>query len=363
MADSSPTDGSEGTSIANMKNNACEDSPPQFESRPRSVIVDADDLAALAAEFSEAEKAITLTDDDKLAPKGAICKVKEIFDTKTSGCSCCTIYVEEKPGLDRAKETEAAEIEAAENRLAQFSIIRRMTPHGAGRWNTHSIVVNSRRIQASLAKVFKGYPVTYADDHELVLKPKWIPFCHRWDRLLEEERNETDAETQSHLTLLRSILDSCLAESLKRRDLVARTGLATFDDLELLFEPGQTVILGDTEDNMDAGIVCGVDKCGDCYLLTVDTTAWDGEQFGLTEKEWRLDTFKGTRKVHGLHIFPLHMHPECEKISRGLIERGKKYERLRGQHFLAYASKTDLEHVSNPIAYRWRNYLAGATAI
>lgn len=363
MADLSPPDGSEGIGKENMQSKASEDSPPELESRPRSVVIDADDLVALAAEFSEAEKATTLADDDKLAPKGSICKVKEIFDTKTSSCPCCTEWVDEKPGLDRAEE-----VEAAENRRAQFSIIRRMTPHGAGRWKTHSMIVNSRSIQASLAKVFEGYPVTYADDHNLELTPKYIPFCHRWDRLLEAERNETEAETKSHLALLRSALENDLAESLKRRDLVARTGLASFDDLELLFEPGQTLILGNAKDDMAAGIVREVAKIvpdygSPFYLMTVDTTAWDGERFGLTEKEWRLSFFKGTRRVHILHISPLHMHPDREEISRGLIERGKKYERLRGQHFLAYASKINLEHVSVPTAYRRRTCLATATLL
>lgn len=80
--------------------------------------------------------------------------------------------------------------------------------------------------------------MTYADDHKLELAPKYIPFCHRWDKYLEVERDEPDAETKRHLTLLRSTLEIDLADSLERRDLPARTGLASFNDLELLFEPG-----------------------------------------------------------------------------------------------------------------------------
>ncbi|KAL2284672.1 hypothetical protein FJTKL_08764 [Diaporthe vaccinii] len=169
------------------------------------------DLDALAAEFNEAEKAATgedsaeteedtakaLADDDKLAPNGSICEVKEIYDTKTSNCGCCPEWVDEKPGRDHTEEHKAAE-----NRRLQFSVIRRLTPHGAGRWKTHSILINSRRIQAAMAKVFEGYPVTYADDHDLELTPKFIPFCHRWEKLLEVGRDEPDAEIKRHLDLL-----------------------------------------------------------------------------------------------------------------------------------------------------------------
>ncbi|KAG6354289.1 hypothetical protein INS49_004894 [Diaporthe citri] len=311
------------------------------------------DSNALAAEFNEAEKAATeedpsktLADDDELAPKGSICEAKEIFDTKTSSCSCCTEWVDEKPERDRTEQSEAAE-----SRRAQFSVIRRLTPHGAGGWRTHSILINSRSIQEALAKVFVGYPVTYSDDHNLELTHKFIPFLHRWDKLLEVEQDEPDAETKRHLTLLRSTLEIDLADNLKRRNLVARTGLASFPDMELLFEPGQVVICERSDGIMTAGVTREVTLepstiwSARHYLVDVDTTAWDGKRFGVEQKEWRLDDFSGTRKVHSLDIYPLHMHPDHEKIPRELIDRGKKYERLRGQHFVAYTGETRSENV------------------
>lgn len=352
MSDSSPPVQSQDIASEDMQIKASENAPLKLEQRSQSPKSDNSDLDALAAEFNEAEKADAeedpagTPDNETLAPKGSICEVKEIFDTKTSNCACCTEWVDEKPGRDRTEENEAAE-----NRRAQFSIIRRLTPHGAGGWKTHSMLVNSRSIQAALGKVFEGYPVTYADDHNLELTPKYIPFCHRWDRLLEVERDEPDIETKRHLTLLRSTLEIDLAHSLQRRDLVARTGLASFNDLQLLFEPGQIVIEG-SGGIMTAGVArevtLGTTWDGKpLYEIEVDTTAWNGERFGVAEKLWRLHDFKGTKKVHSLDIFPLHMHPDHEKISRELIERGKKYERLRGQHFVEFAGEINSEHVSN----------------
>lgn len=194
--------------------------------------------------------------------------------------------------------------------------------------------------------------MTYADDHNLELTPKYIPFCHRWDKFLEVERDEPDAQTKRHLTLLRSTLEIDLADSLQRRDLVARTGLASFNDLGLLFEPGQIVIEG-SGGIMTAGVAREVTRDigfggKPTYYIEVDTTAWNGERFGVAERMWQLQYFKGTRKVHSLDIFPLHMHPDHEKISRELTERGKKYERLRGQHFVEFAGEIDSKHVSNP---------------
>lgn len=356
MADSSPPVQSQDIAREDMQIKASENAPLELDQRSQSAKSDASDLDALATEFNEAEKAAAEQDPagtpaaETLAPKGSICEVKEIFDTETSNCACCTEWVDEKPGRDRTGENEAAE-----NRRAQFSIIRRLKPHGAGGWKTHSILVNSRSVQAALGKVFEGYPVTYADDHNLELTPKYNPFCHRWDKLLEVERDEPDAETKRHLTLLRSTLEIDLADSLQRRDLVARTGLASFNDLKLLFEPGQ-ILIKHSGGVMTAGVAREVTRDTDCcnkpiYLLEVDTTAWNGERFGVAEKRWHLHGFTGTRKVHSLGIFPLHMHPDHERISRELIERGKKYERLRGQHFVEFAGEIDSEYVSNSFLF------------
>lgn len=367
MGDPSPSVQSQDVASGNVQSKESGNKTLKLERRPRIVAAHDFDLNAFVAEFEEAHKAANEEDpskvpddDDKFAPKGSICEVKEIFDTKTSLCSCCREWVDEKPERDRTEQNEAAG-----NRRAQYSVIRRLTAHGAGEWRTHSILVNSRRIQAALAKVFEGYPVTYADDHNLKLTPKFIPFLHRWDKLLEVERDEPDAETKRHLTLLRSTLEIDLTESLKRRDLVSRTGLATFSDMELLLEPGQIVILERSDGIMTAGVTREVTLepsttySDQHYSVEVDTTVWDGKRFGVYEKEWRLDDFSGTRKVHSLHIYPLHMHPDHEKISRELIERGKKYERLRGQHFVAYAGETKSENVSTSTVF-WQTSLLRA---
>jgi hypothetical protein len=64
----------------------------------------------------------------------------------------------------------------------------------------HSLVVHSSRIQASLGRVFEGYPVPYETDRELILSPPFTPFVHRWAK-----RDEPDAETKKNLHLLGSL--------------------------------------------------------------------------------------------------------------------------------------------------------------
>lgn len=129
MADSSPPVQRQDIASEDMQIKASENAALELDQRSQSAKSDVSDLDALAAEFNEAETAAAEEDpagtptDEKLAPKGSICEVKEIFDTKTSSCACCTEWVDEKPGRDRTEEKEAAD-----NRRAQFSIVRRLTP-------------------------------------------------------------------------------------------------------------------------------------------------------------------------------------------------------------------------------------------
>lgn len=92
----SPPVQSQDTAREDMQIQASESAPLELAHRSQSAKSDASHLDALASEFNEAGKAAAEEDHAgtpaaaTLAPKGSICEVKEIFDTKTSSCACCT---------------------------------------------------------------------------------------------------------------------------------------------------------------------------------------------------------------------------------------------------------------------------------
>lgn len=270
--------------------------------------------------------------------KGEICQVKELYTDLKTTCSCCINWVEEKP----FKKEEDDKKKKAETKYATFAINYRMIPHGTdGAWKTHSIVVHSSRIQKVLKVVFEGYPVSYATDFELVLHPNFVPFFHRWDKLLEAEKAEEDEETKSHVELLRKLLEKELADTFERIALVNKTGVAEFKDLEYIVKPGQ-VMINNSNENVRAGILKDIKLipqrgCSpEHYAMVVESVDWNGTRFGTKSDSWTMNYFRGGRLFQDMKIFPLDMHPEGEKFRTRLVERGRAFEKLQGQHFKAY---------------------------
>lgn len=271
--------------------------------------------------------------------KGEICQVKELYTDLKTTCSCCIKWVEEKP----FKKGTEDEKKKAESKYATFAINYRMIPHGSdGGWKTHSIVVHSSRIQKVLKAVFEGYPVSYATDFELVLHPNFVPFCHRWDRFLEAEKMEEDAETKSHIELLRQLLEKELSDTFERTSLVQKTGIAEFEDLQYVIKPGKVVINDRDQNNVRAGVlrdiklVPGMGCSSEHYVLTLEILDWNGTRFGTKTESWTIPYFGGGQVFQDMGIFPLEAHPQGEKIRQRLVERGRAFEKLQGQHFKVY---------------------------
>lgn len=46
--------------------------------------------------------------------------------------------------------------------------------------------------------------------------------------------------------------------------------------------------------------------------------------------------FEGTMNISSLAAFPLDYHPRKEAVSKFLIERGRRFEELKGCHYMEY---------------------------
>lgn len=141
-----------------------------------------------------------------------------------------------------------------EDKFAPFAINKRLQSHGGGGgWKMHSLVIHNSRIRASLGKELKEYPVTYETDRELTVELPFTSFVHRWEKILQAERDEPDSETKKYMYLLRIKLSPELADSLQRVQLVEKTGIAEFEDLVFALAPGDTLIT-----NVEIGVEAGI---------------------------------------------------------------------------------------------------------
>ncbi|KAK5629031.1 hypothetical protein RRF57_004746 [Xylaria bambusicola] len=292
-------------------------------------------------ENGSSEAAADQTSKKETGPEpveGEICEVTELYKSQKSTCSCCTEWTEEKPFKEKRVEKKA------ETKHATFAINRRLEPHGSGLvgggWKTNSLVIYSQRIRSSLEKVFEGYPISYASNRELVLRPPFTPFLHRWDDLIRVEQCESDPENKKHLKLLCETLRSELTESFQRLNDVKETGFAEFQDLALVLAPGD-ILVHNIDIGMQAGRLLEVDlikREDEIYLnLRVDVVDWDGTKFGFRTISWKFHFYGGNRRISSLGIFPLHLHPDQQAIRNSLVKRGRKLESLCGIHFKTYS--------------------------
>lgn len=86
--------------------------------------------------------------------------------------------------------------------------------------------------------------------------------------------------------------------------------------------------------------VSGVYTCkeiiGKHYSIQCRYIDYDGNNFGWIDTSFFIPQFKDKVKITSLPIYPLIYHPDKEKIREELISRGKKFENLRGVHYMRY---------------------------
>jgi len=83
------------------------------------------------------------------------------------------------------------------------------------------------------------------------------------------------------------------------------------------------------------------------YYRPCDTTAgymrihhrhvdYDGTNFGFYDSTSLISEFRGRKKISSLPIFPLAFHPNRGVIREGLLATGRKFESMRGIHYMRY---------------------------
>jgi hypothetical protein len=82
------------------------------------------------------------------------------------------------------------------------------------------------------------------------------------------------------------------------------------------------------------------DGAKEVLLVTVEYVDCDGKGFGVREGQFEIKEFDNTKYMNQLPIFPLKYHTEGETALQVLLERGRKFVALKGQHFKALRGVT-----------------------
>ncbi|KAI0846782.1 hypothetical protein F5Y00DRAFT_264194 [Daldinia vernicosa] len=112
-----------------------------------------------------------------------------------------------------------------------------------------------------------------------------------------------------------------------------------FAKIQHIFPPGTLVF--SRKDN--AEIVSRVLRCqkkgrrntDPKWKIDVEHVDWNGEECGYREYSFTIDKFDGDCRVTELNVFPISYLADEAKVRAALIERGRKFEQLRGYRFRA----------------------------
>ncbi|KAF2866291.1 P-loop containing nucleoside triphosphate hydrolase protein [Massariosphaeria phaeospora] len=294
-------------------------------------------------EMPESEKAPKEPELPEAVAKGGRCESKDIYYAVVPGSSPEKFHLVDERPLE--SESAADKANTKKEREAYAVNVFRRYNEQAREWQIYQIKINNTRIQPALETVLEGYPGL--TQYELgTFSAPFHPFFHRWTDFTSYIDKETDRETLEVLQLLYNVLSQELAESLRRAEQVKATGHVAYADVALVFNPGELAFR--SEDGLRAaGVIrsCryGIlnTACGPrpAFIVGVDVVDWDGRRCGLSAQEWHIFKYEGLRALTALDVSPMKDHHEQMEIRASLIERGRIFEKLRGQVFMAYTNE------------------------
>ncbi|KAG5771686.1 hypothetical protein H9Q72_001857 [Fusarium xylarioides] len=208
---------------------------------------------------------------------------------------------------------------------------------GDHKWQTDSFTIQSPAMRAVISTVLDKYQDLDLDVENWTFKPPFMPLVHRWDRLLslceaKDEAHEPEAAAQ-----LLKFLTPILAPKVDALVKTHKTGNVMFDNLWQIFAPHEFVITKFYR----VEAACRVTKyklveqrpMPSYWEIHLEYIDWNGNRCGYANTMILIPEFAAYRRVTSLPAYPLSFHSSSSKIRGQMIERGRKFEALRGYHF------------------------------
>lgn len=206
------------------------------------------------------------------------------------------------------------------------------------KWNTFSFKIQCPLMREVLGRALANYQDFDPGLQNWTFLPPFQPVVHRWDRLNDLLDRTSDPEKKRAAQELVDFLRPILGPSVDALAKTKKTGKVTFDDLWQIFTPGELAMTAffDVEAACRMTKYERVDPPG-CkppyYIVHLEYLDWNGERCGYTSTSVTVGHFEGFRHVVSLPVAPLYYNPNAQDTRRRLVERGRKFESLRGYHF------------------------------
>jgi hypothetical protein len=245
------------------------------------------------------------------------------------------------PGLIKALRPKQIPEPTDTPENAQFALVLKQRPGHGGKkkFEIDSIVIQSPLLKNVLNTVLKGFPGVTPGLSPLTFAPPFKPLFYRWDALVEAVRDEENPTTKKHLDLFFSIVEPELKDTIKVRDEFVAHGVVTFQHIWTIFQAGTMIFTTQDDQECAYKLIDSMEvqtNCRKFYQLECENIDWDGQKFGKNTRNLMIPCFSGTHPISELNAFPLDYHPDQKSVRERLLDRGRRFEQLRGQHYKMY---------------------------
>ncbi|KFA80831.1 hypothetical protein S40288_08521 [Stachybotrys chartarum IBT 40288] len=216
-------------------------------------------------------------------------------------------------------------------------------------WVTASITVQDPAMREVLKSVLSKYQDLDLELINYTFEPPFMPLVHRWGKLKTYYLAAEKGPVRNAAAALLAFLTPIIASSVLSLAQTQATGKVSFENVWQIFPPSSIV----KTKFYGIDTICRVvkykkrpaDRCNpEGWVIDMEFLDWNGETSGWTTTSLTIWEYEGFKKVTGLPVFPLSFHPDSDKIRAEMIERGRKWARLRGYHFeIANGTKILLE--------------------
>ncbi|OTA99940.1 hypothetical protein M426DRAFT_247250 [Hypoxylon sp. CI-4A] len=204
--------------------------------------------------------------------------------------------------------------------------------------------VNPQPLKQLLEDVIVGFPydpVDAQEDVEFDLPAYGLFFFREKLEEVGKERFKDDEFSLGHLKLLLDWIDKVHEEAFKvsKRFHSSDQRPISYEYLWTAFQPG-CLVYTKVHGQPRAFTLQGVwYEEGDEPRLAVGVrfVDYDGEKFGTRTETFRVPKYSGVMRCKDLNVIPLDLHPSAAGLRARLLERGRQFENLAGQHFMHYS--------------------------
>ncbi|XDG10147.1 hypothetical protein ABKA04_009762 [Annulohypoxylon sp. FPYF3050] len=245
-------------------------------------------------------------------------------------------------------------ITSVEGLYERYAVVEYMDHHDEGGWLISKLDIHGFRLCGFLSRVLEDYPeanvghtrTTLYPDMQGKLDPCFIGLFHRMELYIKLSEDEDDHMTQKQAKLLLKRLKLSWSPVQYVVKESRATGLVAWKSLWTIFRPGEIAIYREGDENnneQSAAKILEIELVPEhwvrppipVYLVTLEVLDWNGSYSGYRKIHRQIPEYEGFKKVIDLPLYPLSYESDPEEFKERLVQRGGKFESLRGCFFMA----------------------------